>query len=508
MERNLLELRNIVKVFPGVKALDRVNLDLKSGEILGLIGENGAGKSTLMKIVLGSYRKDGGEMFYKGAEYAPLSPADALTKGISMIHQEIRLIPSMSVAENIWIGRENKFAKAGLINQKKMIEETERLLKELDVELRADVLVSNLSIANMQLVEIVRAVSYDADVIIMDEPTSSLTQKEIDILYRIIRDLAAKGKGVIFISHKLDELFEVCSRVTVLRDGQYVGTEKIEDITQKQLIQMMVGRELKDMFPKQNVEIGKVIFRAENLCKARKFSDISFTVREGEIVGFCGLVGAGRTEIMEAVFGIHPADSGKLYLDDKEIKSRSCKEAIRNGIAMVTEDRLHSGLVHHLSIKSNISMANLDSYCNLGFMKDSILQKDARQMSENMQVKMKDIQQEAGTLSGGNQQKVILGKWLLTQPELLILDEPTRGIDVASKAEIYKIIGSLAQNRKGIIVVSSELPELIGICDRIIVISHGKITGQLEKKDFNQEKLMEFAFQVDNEEKENGGKAS
>lgn len=496
----LLELKNISKIFPGVKALDHVSLTLKKGEILGLIGENGAGKSTLMKIILGSYKSNGGVMYFKGAEYAPASPADALHKGISMIHQEISLVPTMTVTENIWIGREDKFSECGLVNHKKMIKETYKLLKRLEIDLNPNSLVSKLSIANMQLVEIVRAVSYDSDVLIMDEPTSSLTQKEIDVLYKIMRKLSDEGKGIIFISHKLDELFTVCSRVTVFRDGKYIDTKDIKDISQKELIQMMVGRELTDMFPKEEVPIGDVIFEAKGLFRRGCFKDINFQVKQGEIVGFCGLVGAGRTEIMQAVFGIQPADGGEMFLHGKRINNRSTAEAISHKIAMVTEDRLHSGLIHHLSIKTNITLPNLESYVRRGLVQDKKMAEAAAKMAAGMNVRMKDIEQEAGMLSGGNQQKVIIGKWLLTKPELFILDEPTRGIDVGSKTEIYRIIGNLAKEKKGIIIVSSELPELLGICDRIIVVSHGKITGELPRERFSQEELMAYAFMVETDE--------
>lgn len=494
-----MELKNVSKIFPGVKALDNVSLTLNKGEVLGLIGENGAGKSTLMKIILGSYKSNGGSMYFKGAEYAPASPADALNKGISMIHQEISLVPTMTVSENIWIGREDKFTEGGLVNRRKMISETYKLLEKLEINLEPSSLVSKLSIANMQLVEIVRAVSYESDVVIMDEPTSSLTQKEIDILYNIIRKLSEEGKGIIFISHKLEELFAICGRVTVFRDGKYIATKDIQDITQKELIQMMVGRELTDMFPKEEVPIGDVLFEVRNLSRQGCFENINFQVRQGEIVGFCGLVGAGRTEIMQAVFGIYPPDGGELFLHGNKIDNKSTAKAISHKIAMVTEDRLHSGLIHHLSIKANITLPNLSSYVKKGFVQDKEVYAAAQKMALGMNVRMKDIRQEAGMLSGGNQQKVIIGKWLLTEPELLILDEPTRGIDVGSKAEIYRIIGDLAKKKKGIIIVSSELPELIGICDRIIVISHGKITGELPRERFNQEELMAYAFMVEKE---------
>lgn len=495
MERDkLLEINGITKQFPGVLALDHVNFELLKGEVHALIGENGAGKSTLMNIILGIYQSDEGTMMYRGKPYRPSSPHDALEKGISMIHQEIRLTPTMSVAENVWIGREDRFTKYGFIQYKEMMKATEMLFQELNISLDPGTITSHLSIANMQLVEIARAVSYDPDVIIMDEPTSSLTQKEIDILYEVIRKLSSKGKGIIFISHKLEELFAVCQRITVFRDGKYIATKKTDEMDKEKLIQMMVGRELKDMYPKEKVEIGNVILEAHHLSRSGYFEDISFQVREGEIVGFCGLIGAGRTEIMQSVFGIDPLDAGELSLHGRPIKNKHTSDAIKNKMAMVTEDRLRRGMIHHLPIKLNISLANMEAYSKMGFIDDKKLDDTAKNMVEFMNVKCASLEQEVGMLSGGNQQKVIIGKWLLTTPDVLILDEPTRGIDVGSKAEIYRIIGDLAKQRKGIIVVSSELQELMAICDRIIVVSHGKITGELERDAFSQEKLMSYAF--------------
>lgn len=492
----LLRLNGISKSFPGVKALDNVRLTVKRGEILALIGENGAGKSTLMKIILGSYQSDSGEMYFKNQRFMPKSPKDALEQGISMIHQEIRLIPTMTVAENIWIGREEKFSRSHFINHKKRTAETRKLLKELNIDLQPETLVSELSIANMQLVEIARAVSYHSDVIIMDEPTSSLTGKEVEVLYKIIRKLSSQGTGIIFISHKIEELFEICHRVTVFRDGKYIDTREMSEITKDELIQMMVGRKLTDMYPKARVEIGDTILEVKDLTRKGYFENVSFKVHRGEILGFAGLVGAGRTEIMQTIFGTYVPDGGKIFLNGKPIVNKSSRDAIKNRIAMVTEDRLYSGLIHHLSIKTNITLPNLDRYVKFGKVFDGRLQKDALKMSEYMQVKMKDINQEAGVLSGGNQQKVIIGKWLLTEPDILILDEPTRGIDVGSKAEIYRIIANMAKQGKAVIVVSSELPELMGICDRIVVIGGGKVMGEVERRDFSQEKIMSYAFQI------------
>lgn len=492
----LLEMNGITKIFPGVKALDNVSLNLKRGEVLALIGENGAGKSTLMKVLLGSYQPNGGTMMYKGEPYAPKSPADALNKGISMIHQELTLVSQMSVAENIWIGREDKFTQLGILNVKKRAEATKELLSKLGIELNPNAEVAKLSVAQMQLVEIARAISYDADIIIMDEPTSALTNKEIDKLYSIVKDLIAQHKSIIFISHKLDELFTISNRITVLRDGQYVATHDSDSISHDELIRLMVGRKLENLYPKDTVEIGDIAFEVKNLTREGYFKNINFNVRRGEIVGFCGLMGAGRTEIMQGIFGIDKVNSGQMYLNGEEIKNKSTSQAIENKMAMVTEDRLRRGAIHKLSVRINISLAYLKRICTAGFVNRDKETADCKKMVDQMEIKVSSIEQEIGSLSGGNQQKAIIAKWLLTEPEVLILDEPTRGIDVGSKAEIYKLIGSLAKAGKAIIIVSSELPEVMGISDRIFVVRNGEIVAEKERDEFTQEELMKHAFGV------------
>lgn len=495
-ETVLIQVDRIMKRFPGVLALNNVHLDLRVGEVLGLIGENGAGKSTLMNILLGSFPPDEGEMQFKGKPYKPHSPSDALKTGISMIHQEISLVHSMSVAENIWIGRENKFSQFGVMSVKKRLKATKDLLSRCGIDLDPEAKVSELSIANMQLVEVARAVSYDSDVIIMDEPTSALTNSEIDKLYAIIRDLSSKGKGIIFISHKLDELFDVCNRVTVMRDGQYVTTRSIDDISQDELVTLMVGREIKDMYPKETVNLGDVALEVKNLTRKGSFKDISFQVHRGEILGFCGLMGAQRTEIMQAIFGIDRPSSGEILLDGTPIRNRSTDQAINNKIAMVTEDRLRRGAIHKLSVKVNMSLAYLKTICKVGFVDRKKENEDCLDMVEKMSIKVSSLDQTIGSLSGGNQQKVIIGKWLLTEPEVLILDEPTRGIDVGSKAEIYKLIGELAKQQKAIIMISSDLPEVMGISDRILVVREGQIVAEKQRGEFSQDVLMKHAFGV------------
>ncbi len=490
----VLEVREVSKKFPGVLALNKVNLTLYKGEVLALIGENGAGKSTLMKILLGEYQKSSGEIFYLGKPFAAKNPAEALQSGITMIHQEISAVPSMTVAENIWLGREKRFCSGGFLNKAKMREATAELLQRLDIPIDPDAQARKLSVAALQLVEIARSVSYEANVIIMDEPTSALTETEIQKLYRIIRDLSAQGRSIIFISHKLDELFEICDRITVLRDGCYVDTKSIDEITRDDLIRMMVGREITNMYPKEKIPIGEELFRVEHLSRSGYFEDINFHVCSGEIVGFCGLMGAGRTEIMQSIFGLDPNNGGTVKVGEKSFRPGSTPEAIKNGIAMVTEDRLRQGIIAKLSVKQNMTLAYLKKICKMNFIDRKQESKDFQRMRDAMSLKTAGEGQEIGSLSGGNQQKAIVAKWLLAEPKVFILDEPTRGIDVGSKAEIYKLIGQLAASGKGIILVSSELPEVMGISDRIYVVCQGRIVYECTREQANAELLMKKAF--------------
>ncbi len=491
----ILEMLDIVKTFPGVKALDHARLQIKKGEVHALIGENGAGKSTLMKILLGIYRTDGGTVVYKGRQVDFRVPYDALTAGISMIHQEISLIPTVDVAENIWIGRESDFSKGGIINSKKRLEKAQELLDELGIEIDPRKIVRDLSVANMQLVEIARAVSYNSDIIIMDEPTSSLSDSEISILYKIIQDLSAKGTAIIFISHKLEEIFEVCSRVTVMRDGQFISVHNTSDITQDELVAKIAGREIKDLFPKLETTPGEVALQIKGLSSGKKFQDISLNVRKGEILGLCGLVGAGRTEVMRAVFGIDPYDSGEIIIDGVPAKIHSPKDAIRYGLAMVTEDRRQSGIIAGLAVKANISLAYLSSICNkLTFIGKKREDEDAKMCQNKLSIRAASLNQTIGSLSGGNQQKAIIARWLLTNPKVLILDEPTRGIDVGSKSEIHRLISELAAEGMAVVMISSEMPEILGMSDRIIVMREGSIMGEFNRTDADQETLIKRAF--------------
>lgn len=501
-QQPLLSVNQVCKNFPGVKALQNVDFWVYPGEVHALIGENGAGKSTLMKIILGSYSMSSGSMTFKGEPYAPASPHDALQKGISMIHQEISLVPTFSVTDNIWIGRESRFSGCpGTYNRKAQRKAAQDILDQLGLNINPDTEVSRLSVAEMQMVEIARAVSYDSDIVIMDEPTSALTNAEIDKLYEIITDLKRKGKSVIFISHKLEEIFRICDSVTVFRDGQFVARHPIGEINQSQLVAMMVGREMKDVYPKEKVKIGEPVLEVKGFNRVGKFHDVHFTVHAGEILGFAGLVGAGRTEIMSALFGIDPKDSGEVFLHGKKVQISNATEAIDNHLGMVTEDRLRRGALHMLSVEYNATIAYIPRITHRGFIDKNTEHKKAQQVIESLSIKTPSLDTEMALLSGGNQQKVIIGKWLLTEPEVLILDEPTRGIDVGAKAEIYKLIGRLAKQGKAILMVSSELPELMGISDRICVVKGGTIVAEYDRKDFDQEKIMMSAFGVN----ENGG---
>lgn len=493
----LFSARNISKTFPGVKALQNVKLDLAKNEIHALIGENGAGKSTMMKIILGMYLADSGEMKFKGKDYHPLSPREALNVGISMIHQEISLVPTLSVSANVWIGREAAFGNKVFLSVKKQAEATKKILDSLGLKIDPRTIVSKLSIAQMQLVEIARAISYNAEIIIMDEPTSALNRTEIEHLFSIMKRLANEGKTIVFISHKLDEVIQICDRITVFRDGTYIDTLSAKDTSIAELIKLMVGRELSAVYPKEEVEIGSPVFEVRNLSKPGVCQNISFVVRSGEVLGFAGLMGAGRTEIMRLIFGIDKKEEGQLFLKGKEIHVKNTNDAVHSGLAMVTEDRLRTGLLHKLPVCTNMTLTYLRSITNaLGFVKSAQEIADANDMVDKLKIKISSLKGEAGQLSGGNQQKVIIAKWLLAMPDVLILDEPTRGIDVGAKAEIYKLVGQLAAAGKAIIFISSELPEVMGVSDRILVISEGRITAEYRRGMFNQEQIMSSAFGI------------
>ena len=490
----ILEMKNITKTFPGVIALKNANLQIRAGEVHALVGENGAGKSTLMKILLGIHQPTSGEIMFKGKKVNFSSPLNALECGISMIHQEINLVPTVSISENIWLGRETLFTKFGFIQKEKRDQMTQKLFQQIGLALDIHEEVEQLSVAQKQMVEIARAVSYSADLIIMDEPTSALTESETEKLYEIIRDLKAKGVAIIFISHKLDEIFEICDKATVLRDGEYIETCDVKDLNQDKLVSMIVGRALDNMFPKVNVEIGEPILEVKGLTRNGVFEDVSFELKKGEILGLCGLMGAGRTEIVSTIFGKDSLDAGTIILEGEEIKVSSPQDAIRHGIAMVTEDRFGSGIMSVNSIKANMTLAVFPKFGKGPFYDKQKEDEAFLDMASQMQLKYAGPNFPISSLSGGNQQKVIIGRWLLTNPKVLILDEPTRGIDVGSKSEIHRIIGEMVKNGLSIILVSSEMPELLGVADRILVIRHGKIVYECDAKEASQEELITYAF--------------
>lgn len=496
----LLELKNVTKRFPGVLALDNVELSIKKGTIHALIGENGAGKSTLMKCVLGMYIPDEGVMRYKGEECLFRSPAEALNHGISMIHQEISLVPTFDVAENVWLGREERFMRAGLINEKLRIQETREWLQKLDINLEPTRLVSSLTVAQKQLVELVRAVSYESDLIIMDEPTSALADAEIEKLYSIVRMLTQKGTAIIFISHKLDEIYEICETITVMRDGRTIDTCEAATLPKDRLIQMIADRKLGNMFPKTETHPGEVVLECRNLKAATGVNDVSFSVRKGEILGISGLMGAGRTEIMRALYGLDPLESGEIIIDGKPVKIKSPEKAIRYGIGMITEDRLISGTIGCMSVSDNITIAYLAQICNkFGFVNRRRERQDVKRVMKSVDIHVSGPEQVISEASGGNQQKAIIARWLLAELKVLILDEPTRGIDVGAKSEIHRLMDELVHRGMSVIMISSELPEILGMSDRILVVRNGKIAGEFDGRSATQIELMTAAFGVEKE---------
>lgn len=491
MKDSILEIQDVSKSFSGVYALKGVRLTVKKGEVHALIGENGAGKSTLMKIILGMHQPNEGSMLFKGETYAPKNPMDALQAGVSMIHQEISLADNMTVAENIWVGREP--TKGGFVDYAEMNRRAKALLSELNLDISPSCKVKKLKVAQQQMVEIARAISYDSDLIIMDEPTSALTEDEVKTLFSIIRNLKKKQVTVIIITHKLNELFEISDSVTVLRDGEYVGCYPIEEMTEKKLVSLMVGRELNEMFPKQAASIGGELLSVKHLTLKGVFEDVSFTVRKGEILGVAGLMGAGRSEIMLSLFGAVPPDSGEIFIDGKKAVIRSPRDAIRNGIAMVTEDRKLTGLSLCRSCKENMSIAHLKKISPHLFLNEKKERREIDRMIQALSIKLASVRQAVSSLSGGNQQKIVLARWLLTEPRILILDEPTRGIDVGAKAEIHRLISELTGTGMAVIMISSELPEILGMSDRILVVHNGRVSGELTREEASQERIMEFA---------------
>lgn len=487
-----LEAEGISKFFPGVKALDNVSLRVKPGSVHALMGENGAGKSTLMKCLIGMYRPDKGTIRIKGEPVQFQDTMDALRSGISMIHQELNLVPHMTVAENIWLGREP--IKYGFVDHALLNQQTQQLLNKLNIRLKADRMVGELSIAAQQMVEIAKAVSWNSDIVIMDEPTSALTETEVSHLFTIIRDLREQGKAIIYISHKMDEIFSITDEISIFRDGAWVGSNSTTQFTRQSLITQMVGRELTQLFPKFNNAIGEDVLTVRNLNSKGRFKDINFTLRKGEILGVAGLVGAGRSEVMESLFGMESFDSGEVLIDGVPVKIDSPSTAIEKGMAFLTEDRKKSGLFLVLSVLENMSIVNMPDYIGKsGFVSHMKMAQDCMEQIRKLNIKTPTMDQIINNLSGGNQQKVLIARWLLAQPKILILDEPTRGIDVGAKAEIYRLISELANRGVAIIMVSSELPEILGMSDRVMVMHAGRITGILNKEEADQETILSLA---------------
>lgn len=490
----VLKLTNINKSFPGVKALSDMNLEIRKGEVHALVGENGAGKSTLMKILSGAYKKDSGTIEFLGQEVEITNPIQSEQLGIAIIYQELNLIQRVTVAENIFLGRYPKVH--GAVSWKKMNADAEKLFKDIGVEMDVKAMLRSLSIAKQQIVEIVKAISIDAKVVIMDEPTSSLSQNETEILFRIIRMLKEKGTAVIFITHRLDEIYEICDRMTVLRDGCYIASKDVKDVTKPELIEMMIGRKLTNQYPKRESHIGNVVLKVEDLSDVgeKRVKHVSFEAREGEVLGFAGLVGAGRTETMRIIFGRDKKSGGNIYIDGEKVEIRTPREAIKHGIGFVTENRKEEGLFLRSSVKVNTVMVALKKILKHGLYFDFKKEKrDAEKYVELLQTATPSVEQRVMFLSGGNQQKVVLAKWLYSDSRIIIFDEPTRGIDVGAKKEIYDIINNLVAEKKVVIVISSDMEEIMGICDRIIVMHEGRIFGEVEKENFSQSLLAEYA---------------
>ena len=495
MSEYLLEMKKISKSFPGVKALTDVDFQLKAGEVHALLGENGAGKSTLIKVLGGIYIAEKGEIFIDGQPVIIQNVADARANGISIIHQELVLVPHMTVYENIFLGRELKGPFG--VDSKKMRNESQKMLDQFNLGIDAGELVGNLSIAQQQMVEIVKAISFNCKILVMDEPTSSISDREVEALFDIMRGLAKQGVGIVYISHKMSELDEVCDRVTVLRDGYYVGTCVVKETPRDELIHMMVGRELSSYYVRDHVDNADVVLRCEHIddgkSSKKRVKDVSFEVKQGEIVGFAGLVGAGRSETMQCIFGLTPGSTGDIYLDGQKLEIKNAVDAMNEGIAMVPENRKVEGLYHVQSVKFNSTIEVLKefiSHLHVDSKKEDAI---TQEFVDKMKTKTPSLEQIVTNLSGGNQQKVMIGRWLATKPRILILDEPTRGVDVGAKAEIYDIMNELTKQGVSIIMISSELPEIINMSDRVYVMYDGRITGCINWQDLSQEAIMKLA---------------
>lgn len=492
MGEYIVELKAVDKFFPGVKALQNVDFNLKTGEVLALLGENGAGKSTLMKILSGVYKKDGGSMKIYSEEVENMTPQKAKHLGIAIIHQELNMCSHLSVVENIFLGKE--ITKNGLLCEREMREKAQNILDSLNVDISVDTVVGDLSVSKQQMVEIAKALSENAKILIMDEPTSALTGREIRELFKIINNLKEQGHSIVYISHRLEELEHIVDRVMILRDGQYVATMDYKDTDLDSIISLMVGREIKEKFPRIDTKRGKKIMEVKNLTTHTGVKDVSFSVYDGEIIGIAGLVGAGRTETTRALFGADPKISGEIYINDEKVTINSPRDSIKAGLVLVPEDRKKDGLCTKLSVKDNISLPNLDILSSaMGVINNKKENELSKNTIDNLNIKVADINSDAEGLSGGNQQKVVVGKWLASNSKITIFDEPTRGIDVAAKVEIYNLMNDLKSQGIGVVFVSSEMPEILGMSDRILVMADGKITKELDISEATQDTILKYA---------------
>ena len=491
----LLQMVDISKSFPGVKALDKVSLNVHRGTVHALMGENGAGKSTLMKCLFGMYTKDGGHIYLEGKEINFKNSREALDNGVAMVHQELNQALKRSVMDNIWLGRYPTIMGGLAVNEKKMYQDTMAVFEELDIHVDPHRIMSTMPVSQRQMVEIAKAVSYNSKVIVFDEPTSSLTEEEVEHLFKIINMLRDRGVGIIYISHKMAEIKRISDYITVMRDGQWVATERAEDLEMADIIRLMVGRELTNQFPPKTNVPGDVYLKVEGVSGMfNQLKNVSFEARRGEILGLAGLDSSGRTETLESIFGIRTRKEGKIYLDGKPCRNRSAQESIKNGFALLTEERRATGIFGVLSIKDNTVISSLKRHKRLGlYLSEKSQRADTQFYIDAMHTKTPSQETKIRALSGGNQQKVIIGRWLLTDPEVLLLDEPTRGIDVGAKYEIYQLILDLANKGKTVIMVSSEMPELLGVCDRIVVMSGGRVAGEVDARNTSQEEIMTLA---------------
>lgn len=491
----LLRMENIEKAFPGVKALDKVNLTVKAGTVHALMGENGAGKSTLMKCLFGVYNKDSGDIYLDGEKVDFKNSKEALENGVAMVHQELNQALKRNVMDNMWLGRFPTVAKGvPITSEKKMYKATKEIFEKLDLNIDPKTVMSSMPVSQRQMVEIAKAVSYNSKVIVFDEPTSSLTEEEVEHLFKIINMLRDQGCGIIYISHKMAEILRISDEVTIMRDGKWIATKEAKNLTMDEIIRLMVGRELTNVYPPKVNKIGDVLLEVDNLsAEYSKLRDVSFKARKGEILGVAGLDGSGRTELLENIFGVATRKTGTMKLNGKTIKNRNASESIKNGFALLTEERRATGIFGILNIRENATISSLNK-CKTGpFLSKSKLKKNTDWCINSMRVKTPNQETKIRTLSGGNQQKVILGRWLLTDPTVLLLDEPTRGIDVGAKYEIYQLIIDLAEKGKTVIMVSSEMPELLGVCDRILVMSGGRLAGEVDAAKTTQEEIMALA---------------